>query len=112
MRTSICVVALLLGSLLAASSAEARVVVRSTYYPAPAVVVPATYAQTTVYRPVLTPFAPVVTTVQRPAYVAVPAPAVVVAPTLAPVYASPVPAVTTTRYRPILGGAVSRTWIP
>ncbi|QDU56386.1 hypothetical protein Pan181_25950 [Aeoliella mucimassa] len=110
MRAFICVAVLLLGSLWAASASQAQVVAHSVYYPAPAVVVPATYTQTTVYRPVLRPFSPVVRTVQRPAYVA-PQPAVVARPVV-PTYASPVPTVTTTRYRPILGGTVTRTWVP
>ena len=98
-------------------SAEAQVVRYGVYYqPAPttfvqpAPVVQTTYVQpATVYRPLLRPFTRVIapaTTVY-----ATPQPVVVAQPTVPVAVVQPAPVVTT-RYRPILGGTVTRTWYP
>lgn len=103
-------------STIATSQADAQLVPRVVYYGGaqPTYVQPATYVQpTVVYRP------PVATFVQ-PALQAVYAPRaayyvpqqVVVARPVAPVaVVAPAPVVTR-RYRPILGGTVTRQWYP
>lgn len=99
------------------ATAEAQYVQHTTYYAAPQpvyvqpvqVLRPVTYVQPTpvsYYRPLLRPRVvvaapPVVQTVARPVVVARPTIPVV-----------PVAPVVTTRYRPILGGTVSRAWYP
>lgn len=91
-----------------APKADAQVYAQTVYYGAPAV----TYVQpATVYRPVLRPFTRVVTPAVAPVYVA-PQPVVVARPTIPVVPVAPVAPVVTTRYRPILGGTVTRSWYP
>lgn len=100
--------------------AEAQLFPRRVYYaappvtyvqPLPAPVVQTTYVQpTVVYRPVVPTYAPVVNPV-APAVYAAPQPVLVARPTIPVTVVQPAPVVTT-RYRPILGGAVTRTWYP
>ena len=93
------------------NTSDAQVVPHAVYYQAPT-----TYVQPVVaYRPVLRPTTVVVNPAVPVTYVP-PQPVVVARPTVPvlvpqPVWA-PAPAVTTTRYRPILGGTVTRTWYP
>lgn len=99
---------LLLVALAMCQVSEAQVV-HQVYYPATVAAAPVNYTQTTVYRPLLRPFSPVVTTVQQPVYAA-PQPVVVARPTVPMQVVTPVPTVTRVRYRPILGGTVIRSW--
>lgn len=92
---------------LGASSADAQLVARTVYYSAPT----ATYVQplpTVVYRPVVPT---TVVTTAMPATYSVRQPVYVTQPTIPVTVLTPAPVVTT-RYRPILGGTVSRTWYP
>ncbi len=101
-----------------AQVADAQVIPRAVYYQAPPTtwvqpvpVVQTMYAPpTAVYRPVLRPWTRVVTPAPATVYIA-PQPVMVARPTVPVAVVQPAPVVTT-RYRPILGGTVSRTWYP
>lgn len=95
---------------------QANAQVYSVYYGAPPVTyvqpAPVAYVQpAVVYRPVLRPFTTVVRSAPATVYVA-PRPVVVARPTIPVVPVAPVAPVVTTRYRPILGGTVTRAWYP
>lgn len=92
-------------ALMFAPSADAQVYGQTVFYSAPAVTV---VQPSVVRRPVLRPFTTVVTPAAPRVYVA-PQPVVVARPTIPVVPAAPM---VTTRYRPILGGTVTRTWYP
>lgn len=102
----------------AGSDAAAQLVPHAVYFhPAPATFVqPARVVQTayvqpvTVYRPAARHVHRVVTPVATTVYAA-PQPVVVARPTIPVAVVQPAPVVTT-RYRPILGGTVTRTWYP
>lgn len=82
-----------------------------TTFVQPMPVVQTTYYQpTVVYRRALRPLTTVVAPAPQVMY-AVPQPVMVARPTIPVAVVAPAPVVTT-RYRPILGGTVTRTWYP
>ncbi len=108
-------IALAVVLMVGARAAEAQVVQTvwfqgpPTTFVQPTPVVQTTFVQpAVVYRPLLRPFTRVVTPATTRVY-AVPQPVVVGRPTIPVTVVSPTPVVTK-RYRPILGGTVTRSW--
>lgn len=104
MRSLLIAAAVLAAGTLASNEAKAQLVYVTNYAPAPAVV----YAAPQVaYRPVtpMVAYSPVVAPAPMVAYSPVVAAPVAIAPAPVAVFGGPV---ITTRYRPFLGGTVSR----